>query len=355
MMGILSAIYSVFTPFMQNIGNVVNFNSAYYWALAWIERWQLILKYKQPWFEWSWWFLNSTNFWPESDTLTGNFWILTNNQNWFAWTIISRTNKIPKEWQWNVDYLLTSWTDSKNYNKLSYFKWEKIILTVDNTTSTNMYYTWLSNILDFTWWFFNWIIRLPPKAQELLGKNLCDTCDTDEDWISNDTVVNWIFDWINNWIPFTILPSISIFYYSWWIVDSTKDIAIREKVINETWLLDFWGIYNFSPLIYPNILTEHNVLSLDDSVKTLSFNSILDWSNSITWMKLWFWIINLLRTEDNEIYPFLEYQFSFPRQVSDSFFTLQWIWLVWDYNVKIFIKKSTNKESSSIGDFTIIF
>ena len=51
LMGILSAIYSVFAPFMQNIGNVVDFNSAYYGALAGVERAHLVLKYKQPGFE----------------------------------------------------------------------------------------------------------------------------------------------------------------------------------------------------------------------------------------------------------------------------------------------------------------
>ncbi|HCY21504.1 TPA: hypothetical protein DIC40_06750 [Patescibacteria group bacterium] len=66
-------------------------------------------------------------------------------------------------------------------------------------------------------------------------------------------------------------------------------------------------------------------------------------------------IVNLLRTQNDDIYPFLEYQFSFPRPVADSFFTIQGIGLVGDYNVKIFIKKSTNEQSSSIGDFTIIF
>jgi hypothetical protein len=31
----------------------------------------------------------------------------------------------------------------------------------------------------------------------------------------------------------------------------------------------------------------------------------------------------MLRTDEDDIYPFLEYQFSFPQPVADSFFTLQ--------------------------------
>jgi hypothetical protein len=356
MMGILSAIYSVFAPFMQNIGNVVNFNSSYYWALAGVERAYLVLKYKQPGFEWSGWFLKSTTFGPKSDILTWNFWILTNENNWFAWSISSRTREIPGEWQGNVDYLLTHWTDSKNYNKLPYYSSEKIILSIDTTSSTDMYYTGVSSIAYYSGWSFTWIIRLPPKAQQQFDwKGLCDTCDTDEDGISDDIMVNWILDGKYNWTSFAIVPSMSVLYYSWWIIDSTRDIAIREKVINDTGFLDFWNVHLFSPLVYPNVLIEHNVLSLDaDSIKGISFNDLLDWSSPATDLKLWLWIINLLRTEDDDIYPFLEYKFSFPRPVSDSFFTLQGIGLVGDYNVKIFIKKSTN-EQSSIGDFTIIF
>jgi hypothetical protein len=354
LMGILSVVYSIFAPFMQNIWNVVYFNSAYYWALAGVERANLVLKYKQPWFEGSGWFLQWETFWPQSDSITWDFGLLSSTDNWFAWTISSRTNKIPSPWKWNVDYLFTSWNDSKDYNKLSYYMWEKIDLSFDDTKNPDLFYTGISIIRYFSWWSFSWIIRLPPAAiTRFDGELLCDTCDHDDDWMANDIMVNWILDWFNNWIPFSIVPTISVFYYSWGIVDETKDIAIREKVINETWFLNFWNLHWYSPLVYTNILTEHNVLSFDDSIKNDSFNYILDWST--TGLKLWLWIINMLRTQSDNIYPFLEYQFSFPKPVSDSFYTLQWIGLVWDYNVKIFIKKSTNEQAWSIGDFTIIF
>ncbi len=343
---------------MQNIGNVVYFNSAYYWAIAWVERAQLVLKYKQPGFEWSWGFLKWDVFGPTSDQITWDFWFLSYPKNWFAWTIHSRTDKIPNIGQWNVDYLFTSWNDSKNYNKLWYYMSEKIIFNIDNTLDPNLYYTWTSIIKYFSGGSFSWIIRLPPAAISRFNwELLCDTCDYDDDGIKDDIVVNRILDWIQNWKSFSIIPNISIFYYSWWIVDSQRDIAIREKIINETWALYFWDtMKNFSPLAdIHNILTEHNVLSeTPDSIKSIWFNSILN-SSEITGLKLWIGIVDILRTENNNIYPFLEYQFSFPQKVADSFYTLQWIWLAEDYNVKIFIKKSTNEQSSSIGDFTIIF
>ncbi len=356
-MGILSAIYSVFGPFMQNIWNISNFNSAYYWALAGIERAQLVLKYKQPGFEWSGWFLQGTIFWPNSDILSWNFWLLTSPNNWFAWTISSRTKQIPLPWKGNVDYLLTSWTDSKNFNKLPYFLSEKIIFSIDATTGTLFYYTGTSPITYFSGEYFTGIIRLSPKIVSLFWEKLCDTCDTDQDGIADDIVVNRIFDWSYNWFPFSLLPTISVFYYSWGIINTNQDTAIREKIINQTGTLFFWDTLpqkRFTPLThYSNTLTKQNVISSDTThIENKAFYEILD--GSFSGLKLGIGIVNLLRTQQEKIYPFLEYQFSFPQPVADPFFTLQWIGLVWDYNVKIFIKKSTN-EQSSIGDFTIIF
>ena len=38
LLGVLVGVYSIFAPFTQNIGDVIDFNSAYYGALAGIER-----------------------------------------------------------------------------------------------------------------------------------------------------------------------------------------------------------------------------------------------------------------------------------------------------------------------------
>lgn len=356
LMGVLSSIYSTFSPFIENIGNVVYFNSSYYWALAWIERAQLVLKYKQPGFEWSGWFIEGVWFWPNSDQISWSLGLLTNTTNWFSWKITSRTTAIPNPWQGNVDYLLSTW-DSKDYNKLPYFTSEKISLSIDNTSDTNLYYSGVSSFAYFSWWSFSGVIRLSPKAKEIFNNELlCDTCDPDQDGIANDIVVNWLLDWFHNGVSFAIVPTFSILYYSWWYVDTTQDIAMREQFINQTGQIYFWDSFKwFSPLVnYTNTLTQHNVLWLDPSwVETTPFKDILSQS-SITWLKLGFWIINLLTTIDGNIYPFLEYKFSFPEPVASNFFTLEGVGLVGDYNVKIFIKKPTN-EQSSIGDFTIIF
>lgn len=46
--GILVSVYSVFFPFMQNLGTVQNYHMAYYGAVSAIERAELSLRYRQP-------------------------------------------------------------------------------------------------------------------------------------------------------------------------------------------------------------------------------------------------------------------------------------------------------------------
>lgn len=363
---IMSAIYSVFSPFMESIGNVVNFNSAYYWALWGVERAELVLKYKEPWFEWSGGFLQNTTFGPKSDTITGNFGKFTSStQNWFSRSINSRSTTIPASWNGNVDYLLAS-SDSSNYNKLPYFYSDKLVLSLDNTTNPNSYYTGTTGFTYFNGWVFSWILRLPPKISSWFSNSpLCvdpniSECDPDWDGVFDDMSVNRWLDWIINWSTFTILPNISVFYYSGMQVDTAQDIAIRESILNNTGRLLFGGTLanqKFNPIVdyTTNNLAQHNVVSVDaSSIQNLTYNNILNNTSSITWLQFSINIVDLLRTKNNNIYPFLEYQLSFPQAVADRFYTIQWVWLVGDYNVKIFIKKSTN-ESSSIGDFTIVF
>jgi hypothetical protein len=47
-----------------------------------------------------------------------------------------------------VEYLLAS-ENSKNYNMLDYSNAQKILLSIDNTTDKNKYYTGISNKTDF--------------------------------------------------------------------------------------------------------------------------------------------------------------------------------------------------------------
>jgi hypothetical protein len=373
----MSAIYSVFLPFMQSIGDVTNFNTAYYGALAGIERAELSLRYKNPWFEWSWWFFWSTSFWPQSDRNLTNFGSLTSQKNWFARRISSRTRTIPVLWEGNVDYLL-SVPSSKNYNKLPYFTSEKIFFSLDDTKNPDQYYSTWSNIVHFSGWFFSGNFRLPPKVIEQLeifwsSTELCSSCDIDGDTVNDDVVINRVLEGSYDGKSFSIIPYIDVFYYSGGHVNYNEDTAIREDLINQTGKFYFWSTYytkEYSPInedIYNRYRTwpRRNIIISESEITKLTGATLNDillwwWQPDLIWavtdLKLNIWIVNLLRTTDelNFIYPFLEYQFSFPQPVSDTFYTILGNGLVGDYNVKIYIKKSTNDEQS-IGDFTVIF
>gem|GEM_PF-3279677 len=56
------------------------------------------------------------------------------------WTIRSRTENIPNTGEGNVEYLLAD-TSSVDYNELDYNSAEKIILSYDNTTDAQQYYS----------------------------------------------------------------------------------------------------------------------------------------------------------------------------------------------------------------------
>jgi len=49
--GILVSVYSIFFPLIKNLGEISNYNTAYYGAISSIERGQLALKYRDPGFE----------------------------------------------------------------------------------------------------------------------------------------------------------------------------------------------------------------------------------------------------------------------------------------------------------------
>ena len=89
----------------------------------------------------------------------------------------------------------------------------------------------------------------------------------------------------------------------------------------------------------------------------MTFKQILtntDINPQVTWLEFSFGLVDLLRSANGNIYPFLEYQLSFPSPVSNNFYTLEWESVVWNYDVKIIMKKWT-KPDSTIGNFTIIF
>ncbi len=357
-LGILASVYSVFFPFMQNLWTVTQYHAAYYGAISSVERAQLTLRYRQPWFVGSGWFFWSTEYGPVSDYTPE---LLSGDQQWFRWTIDSRTTTIPGSGMGNIDPMLSDpSSDSKDFNQLGYNYLETVLLSYDTTSEPQDYYTWIQHLSIFSGDSITWILRLPPKIYALFGPQgkLCDSyqgdCDPDGDDIYDDVALSWSMEWLYNGNGFKIFPTISVFYYSGMQIDTLKDNSLRESLINQTGVLTWENSYSF--VTNGQSLTKHNVVGADaDSIEVISFADILSNTlNNFSGLRLSFGAANLFRTFMGAIYPYLEYQFTFAQPIADRFYTIQWHGRVGEYDVQIVLKKPTVQGTVG-GDFTVIF
>ena len=354
--GILASVYSVFFPFMQNLWTVTQYQSAYYGAVSAVERAELGLRYRLPWFVWSGWFLWTTGYGPMSD-YTPDFF--SGTQQWFWWIIDSRTTSIPRSGMGNTDSMLSDST-SKDYNQIWYINLETFLLSYDDTSSSDFYTSWATDLVSFSGDEITGVFRLPPKIFTgfwwLPLAFLCDSylwnCDPDGDGIYNDTAVSWSMEWLYKGNGFKIFPTIAVFYYSGMQVDEPNDTVIRKSVINTSGKIDF---IKFTP-IPPNGwgLHKHTVVGADASIiESLPFQQIFT-SSDFSGLRLSFGAANLFRTFTGAIYPYLEYQFTFPQPIADRFYTIEGHGRVGEYDVQIVIKKPTVQWTVG-GDFTVIF
>lgn len=365
---ILISVYSMFFPFFENLNNMSQYNAAYYAAIASVERWELVLRYKKPWFQWTWWFVGGTKYWSDSD-FNSDFWIINDSSNWMWWNITSRTRKIPNPWWWNVDFMLAD-NDSEDYNMIDYYRWERFILDVDNTTDPDEYYNTSGNIKVFSGAYISWLFRLPPKVFAWFSGMdwglLCNyeddsSCDPDWDNLFDEVVLDWSMEGTYNGgsesNDFSITPVWSInVMYSPTKVDFAYDNAIRETHFDDKVALFSTNFHRYSPIesVWWYFRTWHNIIWKDAHlIKDLSFGEILA-SPDITWLALKFSLLDLLRTRNWNIYPFLEYKFEFSEDVSDRFYHIQWVGKVWDYDIHIQVNKPTSNDSS-VWEFAIIF
>lgn len=365
---ILISVYSMFFPFFENLKNISEYNSAYYAAISSVERWELVLRYKNPWFQGTGGFVgtNKISWWPDSDN-NSDFGVVNNPQNWMRWNISSRTKNIPNLWWWNVDFMLAN-SDSSDYNMIGYFQKENFILDVDDTVNPNQYYNSWGSMKSFSGWYISGSFRLPPKIFEWLtwwidgGNLLCDDstntlCDVDKDKLFDEVVVNRSLDWTYNSNNFSIIPNRSVNYnYNPVTIDFTYDNAIRESLFDDRLVNFSTSLNDFSPVGSAGtyLRLKHSIIwKQSSSLQNTPFNDLLKRSD-ITWLVLKFSLFDLLRTRNGDVYPFLEYQFEFPELVSDRFYNIQWVGKVWDYDIYINVNKPTSNDSS-IWDFAIIF
>lgn len=360
-LAILSSVYSMFAPFVDSFWDIVNYNVAYYWAISAVERGELALKYKWPWFVWSGGWIDQNTFGKPSDVVTDWFSIKFENRNWMLWNIDSRTQRIPNLGEWNIDRdFLWSGYNSENYNKLGY-KWvETILLSLDDS-SLDSFYSWTSTPpWGYGWTYISWQFRLPPKVVSGFNNSLLcndnsvtEICDPDQDGLYDDTIVYWSLKWYYWWKQFFVMPNESVAYY--WTeksVNTDQDTVIRETNINALSWIIFWDSKNIfdawaSLPSTQNFDLNHDYLSWD------TFEEIFS-NPDYTWMQLKFTLINFLTSFSGSMYPFLEYFLVFDRPVADRFYTIQWNWRKGDYDIKIIIKKPTFKETVA-GSFTVVF
>jgi len=254
--------------------------------------------------------------------------------------------------------------DSADYNQLWYSYLETLLLWYDNTTDSGFYYSGWDNTLFFAAADeITGVFRLPPKIHALFGETpgkLCESyvgdCDPDEDGIYDDVAVSRSMEWLYNGQWFKIFPTISVFYYSGMRINESMDNAIRESIINNTGTITFDTSHGYSFIENGDGLTEHNVISsLANDIHIQPFANILkNSSNYFSGLRISFGAATLFRTFAGAIYPYLEYQFYFPQEIADRFYTIQGNGRVGEYDVQIILKKPTVQWTVG-GDFTVIF
>ncbi len=382
-LGIVGNLFSTLNPFVEKLGNVTNYNTAYYAATMSAERWLLALRYHDAGFEWQSGIKSGNN--SDSIPSTTYFWKLTAPTSDSYWKISSMVQRIPWSGNGNVETLYAG-EDSKDYNVLWYNETIYIPLYKDTTSNTGEYYTGgntQSLFENSTSPKFVWTFRLPAGVRqtfnsidETTDEALLDdgnwdntndngTEDIDEDDIDDDIILQRWMQWFNDGEKFTIQPTINNNLPSW-KPEYMYDNAIRETAINEatTTSIIESSEYDFSFLNTSenngSEITQHNILPLYSDLTWQSFLNILKNGDSdLTWLTLSFSITNLMKTKENHTYPFLEWYFSAednssPINIPDRFYTLDAVWTINNYTVRFQIKKPV-KENSNVSNFTIIF
>jgi len=391
------SIYSNFLTFFSNFSESENYHKAYYASMAALERAELVIKQREPWYVWTGWWTSSINAnwniefqdWDEylndpTHSMKGSDWKISNfsylSSNGSKWTnlrreINSRTNRIPAEWQWNVDWLLAS-NDSINFNTMDYENSEIFLLYYDNTYK-NPYEK--HSCLD--WWCtksdlakIQWVIRLPKMIKNALGNSdnawpLDDKTRLSNASIDDDAVVDWQLKWLwkndaNQFDQFMIYSKQSIRENK----KTSDDSAFRESDINNNGngSMEFeFGNSKWNPnatkssgeitIISPQERTLSTTISNSGKYKAIFSN------NNTSNIQLRLSLLNLLMAKKKGIiYPFLEYYVEFfdknntLTDIADKYFTINAEWKFDNFQVNTIIHKPTIQESI-LWNFTVIF
>jgi len=367
---VIGSIYSNFLTFFSNFAETENYNKAYYASIAALERAELVIRQRKPWYVWSGWWKSELKNWniklfytwsvdQSSDWIIGNFSYLSSGDSRWTdvfWSINSRTNQVPEPWDSNIDWMLITW-DSSDYNMMDYETSATFLLYYDSST-WNPYAS--GTIVQSKPTSISWSIRLSPY---LSGGFWWATLNTDKSlsvtWVKNDAIVDWQLIWTyntgENQGPFTVYSYQDIAYSQEW----NKDTAIREHDINVGLKLNFSNNY-WDPIQNQRRVGTNNdgtvtIISPYESELSGLDNKFKELFNVWSDIKLRLSLLNLLRTSTTWIiYPFLEYQFDFWTGISDRYFRIDAEWKYDDFQVNTIIYRPTIKESI-LWDFTVIF
>ena len=360
---VISSIYSNFVVFYSNFFESENYHKAYYASISALERWELVTKQRAPWFIWSGWFILGEWTWADgqeywNDTSLSGFSYLWDNSDESSvfWTVNSRTNRIPSEWNGDVEWMLSA-DDSSGYNMMWYENSEVFLLYYDGSAWIP-YNSWDVEIKKSKPQSITWIIRLP---QQLFLSWWYWPLDISNSLVwkvwelpNDDAIVDWQIRWNYNKKPFVVYSTQSTARSQ---IIPGRDSIFRESDINAPLNFNFWNSKN--PIILPDthwysanttVISEYEAEIKNRNFKSI-FNAETDNFDNIS---LRFSLLNLLKTKSGQYYPFLEYYADFWTDVSDKYYTIDGEWNYKDFQVNTIIQKPTVKETV-LWNFTSIF
>ena len=358
---VISSIYSNFLVFYSNFSESENYHKAYYNSIAALERAELVTKQRAPWFIWSGWRILWESKWSyewSDQIINDNFSYLSDeairNQTTIYRDINSRTTRIPSLWNWDVESLLSAW-DSSNYNMMDYNNSQIFLLYYDNKLSENPY----KKISCTNWWCtqsltenINGTIRLPWYMHTPWKFSDLDTQkELVSGWPLDDTIVDRQVRGKYLDSTFTIYSTQKVV----WKQISPEDNTFRESDINGWLDFRFWNSRDptqKSSSSSPTVISQREYEITQDS-QSKKFSRIFN-NTSYIQKQLRFSLLNLLKTNEWMIYPFLEYYVDFWTSVSDKYFNIRAQWDFGDYKISTIIWKPTIKESV-LWSFTSIF
>ena len=351
------SIYSGFLTFYRNFEQTENYNKAYYASIAALERAELAIKQRWPWYEWNWWRQDWVNTWSSKEG-SQNTWDQIGQITWFSYlwntdrttnvfrNIKARTTRIPSEWAWDTERTISTSDDAKNYNKMDYENAEIFLIYYDSWDNSP-YTGWTLHQVNVG--SITWVIRLPSSLTGVFWLlNTWAALTTNHNQIKNDPIVDRQIRWLTWNNQFTIYSFSNINGG----IPSSKDSVIRESNINQWVQINFWR--NKSPISGQNQATRAIISPVDEQISgnAKSLSAIV---NSNENKQIRFSLLNLLEWQKWWTYPYLEYYLDFwNNQVSDKYYTINAEWKVWDYKVNLIVQKPTIQESV-YWNFTVIF